>query len=61
MIALNNFRQRLDILSLDFMVAVILDHGKRDVKNGLELMLDINGNGVLFTEIKTCLLMATNA
>ena len=56
MVTLRNFRQRLNTLTPDFMVLVILSHGKRDVKSGVELILDINGKGVSVSKIKNMII-----
>ena len=52
MIALKDFRQRLASTLPDFMVLVILSHGKRDIKTGREYIMDINWKGVALGRIK---------
>ena len=52
MTALKRFRQRLTSILPDFMVLVILSHGKRDEKTGMEYILDIDLKGVPLGRIK---------
>ena len=52
MSALKHFRQRLASTLPDFMVLVILSHGKRDEKTGMEYIMDINLKGIELTRIK---------
>ena len=50
--ALVEFRHRLKVTSPDFMVLVILSHGKRDSKTGMEYIMDINMKGIPFSKIR---------
>ena len=50
--AFQKFRLRLKDTSPDFMIVVILSHGKRDPKTGREYILDINRNGVRLKNIE---------
>ena len=46
------FRLKLKRSLPDFMVVIILSHGKRDIKTGAELIMGINMNGLPINYIK---------
>ena len=59
MTALKHFRRRLASKLPDFMVLVILSHGKRDIKTGREYIMDINWKGVALGSIKNMFIDGT--
>ena len=50
--ALTKFRHKLKRSLPDFMVIIILGHGKRDTKTGAEYIMDVHMNGVPISKIK---------
>ena len=51
---LKEFRAKLrSVKSCDFMVIIILSHGKRDVRTGADYIMDINMNGLEISKIKS--------
>ena len=49
---LTDFRRKLDVTKPDFIVIVILSHGKRDKRTGTEFIMDINMNGLAIGKVK---------